>query len=73
MSNVRLSKPSEKTWFIGWDGVGNQIKTYGACDVTQTLRSPWTEIDFYTDEDEWKKALEDNNIVLETEDTIVEE
>ena len=38
MSNVRLSKPSEKTWFIAWDGVGNQIKTYGVCDVTQTLR-----------------------------------
>ena len=72
MSNVRLSKPSEKTWFIAWDDERTEIKTYGSCDVTQTLRSPWSEIDFYTDEDEWKKILEDNNIVLETEDTIVE-
>lgn len=59
---------SEKTWFIAWDGVGNQIKTYGYYDVTQTLRSPWSEIDLYTDEDEWKKALEDNNIALELEE-----
>tara|TARA_Y100000004_G_C8600919_1_gene280544 strand:- start:94 stop:303 length:210 start_codon:yes stop_codon:yes gene_type:complete len=68
MSNVRLSKPSEKTWFIAWDAERTQIKTYSFCDVTQTLTSPWTEIDFYTDEDEWKKVLEDNNIVLESEE-----
>jgi hypothetical protein len=68
MSNVKLSQPSEKTWYIAWDDERTEIKTYGACDITQTLRSPWSEIDFYTDEDEWKKVLEDNNIVLESEE-----
>tara|TARA_Y100001937_G_scaffold33410_1_gene47666 strand:+ start:15144 stop:15365 length:222 start_codon:yes stop_codon:yes gene_type:complete len=73
MSNVILSKPSEKTWFIGWDGERTEVKTYGVCDVTQTLRSPWSEMDFYTDEDEWKKALEDNGIELESADDTPEE
>ncbi len=70
---IKLSKPSEKTWFIGWDNERNEIKAYGSCDVTQTLRSPWSEIDFYTNEEEWEQLLIDNNIIESEESEESEE
>ena len=46
---VKISNPSVKTWFIGWNNDRVDVKAYGSCDVNQTMRSPWSEIDYYTE------------------------
>ncbi len=61
---VKISNPSVKTWFIGQDNDRVDVKAYGSCDVNQTMRSPWSEIDYYTDEEDWVKVLKDNSILL---------
>jgi|TARA_R110001592_G_scaffold6542_1_gene35145 hypothetical protein len=70
LKETRLSYPTVETWFIGWDDNRTQIKTYGSVSPTQTMVSPWDEMDFYEDEQVWLQVLLDNGIdfFLEPED-----
>ncbi len=68
MSNIIITKPLVKTFFIAWDNDRNTLKAHGACKVNQTVMSPWKEVDFYTDEKEWEQLLIDNNVIEDEED-----
>ena len=67
MPNIIITKPLVKTFFIAWDNDRNTLKAHGACDVNQTVMSPWKEVDFYTDEKEWEQLLIDNNVIEDEE------
>jgi hypothetical protein len=62
MSNIIITKPLVKTFFIAWDNDRNKIKAHGVCNINQTVMSPWTEVDLYTNEKEWDQVLTENNI-----------
>jgi hypothetical protein len=65
MENLKgtgLNKPEIETWFIGWNNNRTEIHTYGSVTPTQTMDSPWNEMDFYEDEQIWLEVLNNNNI-----------
>jgi hypothetical protein len=70
MSNLKTSRldyPPVETWFIGWDNNRTEIHTYDSVTPTQTMTSPWDEMDYYIDEAEWLKVLLENGINPEEE------
>ena len=65
MSNLKsshLDYPTSETWFIGWNNSRTQINTYGSVTPTQTMVSPWDEMDYYEDEKVWLQILLNNGI-----------
>lgn len=62
MSNIIITKPLVKTFFIAWGNDRNKLKAHGVCNINQTVMSPWTEVDLYTNEKEWNQVLTENNI-----------
>lgn len=59
---TELCYPKQKTWFICWEDTRSEIKAYGFIDKNQCLETPWSEVDYYTDEAEWLKILIENGI-----------
>tara|TARA_R110001632_G_scaffold37215_3_gene94112 strand:- start:419 stop:628 length:210 start_codon:yes stop_codon:yes gene_type:complete len=62
LKSTELNYPSVETWFIGWDNDRTEIKTYSMVATTQCMTSPWDEMDYYTNEDEWLEVLLENGI-----------
>lgn len=65
MPNIIITKPLVKTFFIAWNNDRNRLKAHGACEVNQTVMSPWKEVDFYTNEEEWEQVLIYNGVIQE--------
>jgi len=63
MSNIIITKPLVKTFFIAWDNDRSKLKAHGVCNINQTVMSTWTEVDLYTNEKEWNQVLTENNII----------
>lgn len=62
LKETRLNYPDVQTWFIGWNNERTKIETYDSVYPTQTMVSPWDEMDYYTNEAEWLEVLLDNGI-----------
>ena len=52
---------------MNWDNNRTEIHTYDSVTPTQTMTSPWDEMDYYIDEAEWLKVLLENGINPEEE------
>jgi len=61
-NGTELNYPTVQTWFIGWNNKRTKIETYDSVYPTQTMVSPWDEMDFYEDEQIWLQVLKNNNI-----------
>ena len=68
LNGTELNYPPVETWFIGWNNERTKIETYDSVCPTQTMVSPWDEMDYYIDEAEWLKVLLENGINPEEEE-----
>jgi hypothetical protein len=62
MNKNNLCYPNINTWFICWNEDKIELMSYGLITPEQCMKTPWTEIDFYTIESEWLEVLINNNI-----------
>tara|TARA_R110002020_G_scaffold16779_1_gene59231 strand:- start:171 stop:404 length:234 start_codon:yes stop_codon:yes gene_type:complete len=70
--NTKLSKPENITYVIVWGKSGapldftstqkDEIKAYSIVDTDQVLETKWTQIDYYTNKNEWIEVLSNNSI-----------
>ena len=60
--NTKVSKPSNKLWFICWDNDRVEIKANGSIDTDQEISTSWTEIDYFNEEELWEEVLMKNGI-----------
>ena len=60
--NTKVSKPSNKLWFICWDNDRVEIKASGSIDIDQEISTPWTEIDYFNEEELWEAVLLENGV-----------
>jgi|TARA_R110000787_G_scaffold173771_1_gene286362 hypothetical protein len=60
--NTKVSKPSNKLWFICWDNDRVEIKANGSIDIDQEISTSWTEIDYFNEEELWEEVLMKNGI-----------
>jgi|TARA_R110000744_G_scaffold319692_1_gene425977 hypothetical protein len=63
LKETRLNYPSVNTWFICWNDNKKNITAYDLVMTSQCMVTPWDEVDYYTDEQEWLKVLLNNNII----------
>ena len=62
LKNTSICYPTNETWFICWDNTRTEIKAYGSILPTQCLETPWVEIDYYDNEEQWAEILIENGI-----------
>jgi len=62
MHGTEINFPPVETWFICWDDTRENIKAYGSILTTQSMRTPWDEVDQYTNEEIWIEILWENGI-----------
>ena len=60
--NTKVSKPSNKLWFICWDNDRVEIKANGSIDTDQEISTSWIEIDYFNEEELWEEVLMKNGI-----------
>ena len=60
--NTKVSKPSNKLWFICWDNDRVEIKANGSIDIDQEISTSWTEIDYFNEEELWEEVPMKNGI-----------
>ena len=60
--NTKISKPSNKLWFVCWDNDRVEIKANGSIDIDQEISTSWTEIDYFNEEELWEEVLMKNGI-----------
>ena len=60
--NTKVSKPSNKLWFICWDNDRVEIKANGSIDIDQEISTSWIEIDYFNEEELWEEVLMKNGI-----------
>lgn len=58
--NFKFCNPKNKTWYILWDNERKEIKSYSSITPKQCIESIFSEIDYYTTEKKWIKALKIN-------------
>jgi hypothetical protein len=59
---IEIYYPEVTTWFICWSENREAIKSYGFVMPSQTMSTPWKEVDTFLEEDTWIKELKDNGI-----------
>ena len=62
LKNTSICYPTNETWFICWDNTITEIMAYGSILSTQCLETPWVEIDYYDNEEQWAEILIENGI-----------
>ena len=62
LKNTSVCYPTNEIWFICWDNNRTEIKAYGSILPTQCLETPWVEIDYYDNEEQWAEILIENGI-----------
>ena len=62
LKNTSVCYPTNEIWFICWDNTRSEIKAYGSILPTQCLVTPWVEIDYYDNEEQWAEILIENGI-----------
>lgn len=77
MKQTNFCYPEYETWFICFDNEGKYVTAYGSIRTTQCMDTPWNEVDYYLDEQEWKDALAFFGIIvddteIEVDDTEIE-
>ena len=60
--NIKVSKPSDKLWFVCWDNERVEIRANGSIDVDQEITTPWNEIDYFNEKELWEAVLLENGI-----------
>ncbi len=60
--STEIKNPEVQTWFVFWDDDKLEVKSYGAISSEQHLKSYWSEVDTYTEEQEWIDALAEQDI-----------
>jgi len=62
LKNTSVCYPTNETWFICWDNTRAEIMAYGSILSSQCLETPWVEIDYYDNEEQWAEILIENGI-----------
>ena len=62
LKNTNVCYPTNEIWFICWDNTRAEIKAYSSILPTQCLETPWVEIDYYDNEEQWAEILIENGI-----------
>jgi len=62
LKNTSVCYPTNETWFICWDNTRAEIMAYGSILSSQCLETPWVEIDYYDNEEQWAEVLLKNGI-----------
>ena len=62
LKNTSICYPTNETWFICWDNTRTEIKAFGSILTDQCLETPWIEIDYYDNEEQWAEILIENGI-----------
>jgi len=62
LKNTSICYPTNETWFICWDNTRAEIKAFGSILTDQCLETPWVEIDYYNNEEQWIEILVKNGI-----------
>ena len=62
MANTKLSYPQATTYAIIWSNDRGQLISYTEIGTKNCFESKWSEIDYYTDRDEWLTILRNNGI-----------
>jgi hypothetical protein len=62
LKNTSICYPPNETWFICWDNTRAEIKAFGSILTDQCLETPWVEIDYYNNEEQWIEILVKNGI-----------
>jgi hypothetical protein len=62
--NTTLCYPESETWYICWDDYRTEIKVYGSILDYQCYETPYTQVDYYDNEEDWSKILSDNGITI---------
>ncbi len=60
LKNTIVCYPTNEIWFICWDNTRAEIKAYGSILSTQCLETPWVEIDYYDNKEQWAEILIEN-------------
>ena len=60
--NTNLCYPESETWFICWDDDRTKIRVYGSILDYQCLETPYTQVDYYGNEQDWSNILLDNGV-----------
>ena len=62
LKNTSVCYPTNETSFICWDNTRAEIKAYCSILPSQCLETPWVEIDYYDNEEQWAEILIENGI-----------
>jgi hypothetical protein len=62
LKNTVVSFPEIQIWFICWNNARTNLKSYGSILPTQTLSTPWSQIDYYNDRETWLEILLENGV-----------
>ena len=57
LKNTIICYPTNETWFICWDSNRTQLKAYSSILPTQCMETPFVQIDYYDNEEDWAKVL----------------
>jgi hypothetical protein len=61
---TELLNPENETWFIVWNDERTEILSHGSVLPIQVMKTKWTEVDFYLNENEYTSILLDNDITI---------
>ena len=62
MANTKLSYPDVTTYIVIWGPEKKEFKGWAEAEPNQCFESKWTEVDYYTDRNEWKTVLSNNGV-----------
>jgi hypothetical protein len=62
LTNTKICYPENELWFIVWNDERTQIMAYGSILPTQCMETPYSQVDYYDNEEAWLQVLLDNGI-----------
>ena len=62
MSITKFNTPEVKTYLVIWNADKSKFISFTQVDTHQRFASKHSNIDYYTDKEEWKTVLKNNNV-----------